>query len=120
MLHHVPDAASATPPLLHDVASTGIAELDHALGGLFWGDNAVFEVADPPMVEPFYRAAAAVKEHYDRRLYVDLSGVPTELRGFDVIDARPASCHSPRRCSARSSSVAGAAKRTWSCSRPWR
>ena len=91
MLHHVPDAASATPPLLHDVASTGIAELDHALGGLFWGDNAVFEVADPPMVEPFYRAAAAVKEHYDRRLYVDLSGVPTELRGFDVIDARPGS-----------------------------
>jgi hypothetical protein len=40
---------------------------------LFWGDNVVFEVADPPMVEPYYRAVTTVEEYYDRRLYVDLS-----------------------------------------------
>jgi transcriptional regulator with XRE-family HTH domain len=74
--------------VLPDVASTGIAELDRALGGLFWGDNVVFEVTDPPAAEPFYRAVAAVEEHYDQHLYVDLSGEPTELHGFDVIDAR--------------------------------
>jgi transcriptional regulator with XRE-family HTH domain len=91
MLHDVPDPPTPRPGLLHDVTSTGIAELDHALGGLFWGDNVVFEVADPPAAEPFYRAAAAVEEHYDQRLYVALSGESTELRGFDVIDARPGS-----------------------------
>ena len=88
MLHDVPDLPAATPWLLHDVASTGIAELDHTLGGLFWGDNVVFEVAGPPAAEPFYRAVAAVEGHYDQVLYVALSGEPTQLRGFDLIDAR--------------------------------
>jgi transcriptional regulator with XRE-family HTH domain len=91
MLHDVQDSPAPTPRVLHDVASTGIAELDRTLGGLFWGDNVVFEVPDPPTAEPFYRAAAAVKEHYDQRLYVALSGEPTEIRGFSVIDARPGS-----------------------------
>jgi transcriptional regulator with XRE-family HTH domain len=91
MLHDVPDPTTPTPRLVHDVASTGIAELDHALGGLFWGDNVVFEVADPPTAEPFYRAVAAVEQHYDQRLYAALSGEPTENRGFDIIDARPGS-----------------------------
>ena len=88
MLHDVPDLPAPTPWLLHDVASTGIAELDHTLGGLFWGDNVVFEVAGPPAAEPFYRAVAAVEGHYDQVLYVALSGEPTQLRGFDLIDAR--------------------------------
>lgn len=91
MLHSVPDPPTPTPRPVHDVASTGITELDHALGGLFWGDNVVFEVADPLAAEPFYRAAAAVEEHYDQLLYVALSGEPTEIRGFDVIDACPGS-----------------------------
>jgi transcriptional regulator with XRE-family HTH domain len=88
MLHNVPDLPTPTPRLVHDVASTGIAELDRALGGLFWGDNVVFEVADPLAAEPFFCAVAAVGEHYDQRLYVTLSGEPTEFPGFDVIDAR--------------------------------
>ena len=91
MLHDMPDPPTPTPRLLHDVASTGIAELDHTLGGLFWGDNVVFEVADPPAAEPFYRAVVAVEEHYDQVLYVALSGEPTQLRGFDLIHARPGS-----------------------------
>ena len=51
MLHYVSDLPAPTPPLLPNVASTGIAELDHGLGGLYWGDNVVFEVADPPAAE---------------------------------------------------------------------
>src|SRR5919106_5050606 len=72
-----------------DVASTGIPALDEVLGGLFWGDNVVFEVPGPPAAEPFYRAVAAAPEAYDQRLYVGLSGSPPAIRNFDLIDARP-------------------------------
>ena len=74
---------------LDDVASTGVGELDDALGGLFWGDNVVFEVSDPPAVEPFYSAVAGVDEQYDRRIYVSLSGDRPALPGFDLIEALP-------------------------------
>ena len=87
MLHAVVDGA--IPPLLDDVASTGNAELDDALGGLFWGDNVVFEVADPAAAAPFYRAVAAVEEQFDQHLYVGLSGGRTAPTGFALIDARP-------------------------------
>ena len=76
-------------PQLDDVASTGVAELDDALGGLFWGDNVVFEVSDPPAVEPFHRAVAGVDEQYDQRIYVSLSGDRPAVAGFDLIEARP-------------------------------
>ncbi|MDQ4024777.1 MAG: hypothetical protein M3217_04705, partial [Actinomycetota bacterium] len=71
-----------------DVASTGNAELDDTLGGLFCGDNVVFEVADPPAVEPFYRAVAAVEEQFDQRLYISLSRGRAAVTGFAQIDAR--------------------------------
>ena len=77
-----------TPALPDDVATTGVAELDHALGGLFWGDNVVFEVADPRAAEPFYRAVATVGEHYDQRIYVGLSGGPGPVPGLGVLDAQ--------------------------------
>jgi transcriptional regulator with XRE-family HTH domain len=82
------DLSGVTPPLLDEAASTGIAELDEALGGLFWGDNVVLEVADPPAAAPFYRAAAAVEGQFDQRVHVSLSG-ERSLTGLDVIDARP-------------------------------
>jgi transcriptional regulator with XRE-family HTH domain len=91
MLYKMLDPRTAAPGPVPQVASTGIAELDHVLGGLFWGDNVVFEVTDPPAAKPFYRAVAAVEEHYDQRLYVTLSPQPTEIRGFDVIHAGPGS-----------------------------
>jgi transcriptional regulator with XRE-family HTH domain len=78
----------ATTPVLEDVASTGVAELDEALGGLFWGDNVVFEVAEPAAARPFYRAAAGVAG-FDQRLTVSLSEHAMALPGFDAIDARP-------------------------------
>jgi transcriptional regulator with XRE-family HTH domain len=74
---------------MDDVATTGIAELDEALGGLFWGDNVVLEVPQPPTAEPFYRAVATAPEQYDQRLYVGLSGPSGAIPGFDLIDARP-------------------------------
>jgi DNA-binding XRE family transcriptional regulator len=74
------------PP--EDVASTGIPVLDDALGGLFWGDNVVFEVPEPAAAEPFYRAVATDREPYDQRLYIGLSGAPPAARDFDPIDAR--------------------------------
>ena len=74
---------------LEDAASTGIPELDEALGGLFWGDNVVLEVPTPTAAEPFYRAVGKAPEQYDQRLYVCLSGGSDALRGFDLIDARP-------------------------------
>jgi transcriptional regulator with XRE-family HTH domain len=84
----VVDRPAAIAPLPDDVASTGIAELDEALGGLFWGDNVVFEVVDPPAARPFYRAVADVEGQFDQRLAVSLSdGTPTF--GFEVIDAGP-------------------------------
>ena len=77
-----------TSSLPDDVASTGVEELDHALGGLFWGDNVVFEVAAPPAAAPFYRAIAAAEDHYDQRLYVGVSGDTPAPDGFAFIDAR--------------------------------
>jgi hypothetical protein len=42
MLHTMLDRSGSAPLPLDDVGSTGIAELDDVLGGLFWGDNVVF------------------------------------------------------------------------------
>jgi transcriptional regulator with XRE-family HTH domain len=85
----MPAASSVGSPLVDDVASTGNADLDEALGGLFWGDNVVFEVADPRAAAPFYRAVAAVEEQFDQRFYVRLSGQPPPVAAFELIDARP-------------------------------
>ena len=82
-------APAAPPPPLDDVASTGIVELDEALGGLFWGDNVVLEVGDPTAAEPFYRAIAATAAHYDQRVYVGLAGEGPPIAGFEFVDARP-------------------------------
>jgi transcriptional regulator with XRE-family HTH domain len=84
----MPNRPAAIAPQPDDVASTGVAELDDALGGLFWGDNVVFEVGAPPAVEPFYRAVAGVDQQYDQRIYVSLSGDRPAVTGFDVIEAR--------------------------------
>ena len=80
------------PALEGDVAATGVPELDQALGGLFWGDNVVFEVAAGAAAAPFYRAIAASDVAYDRRLFIRLEeDGPATYQGFDVIDASPKS-----------------------------
>jgi transcriptional regulator with XRE-family HTH domain len=72
-----------------DVASTGVAALDEALGGLYRGDNVVFEVAAPDAAQPFYAAVAAAPTAYDARLFIRLDGEARVPPGFVLVDARP-------------------------------
>ncbi|MBW3609843.1 MAG: XRE family transcriptional regulator [Actinobacteria bacterium] len=81
--------SAATPPLDGTVALTGVAELDAALGGLFWGDNVVFSVTEGATATPFYRAIAASDVVYDRRVLVRLRDDAPAFAGFEVLDARP-------------------------------
>ena len=74
-----------------EVAGTGVAELDEALGGLFWGDNVVFEVGAGAGAAPFYRAIASSEVAYDRRLLVRLDDAAPMYEGFEVVDAGPGS-----------------------------
>jgi transcriptional regulator with XRE-family HTH domain len=74
-------------------ATSGIDQLDSALGGLYWGDNVVWENDEPDGTKPFYDAIAARASEYDFAAFVSLAREPEELRrsfpGFDVIDGRP-------------------------------
>ena len=81
--------------------TTGVAELDRALGGLYWGDNVVWDAEAAADVGPFYAAAAAKASEYDAAAYVTLTAEPEALEaaypGFDVLDARPAGDLAPPR-----------------------
>jgi transcriptional regulator with XRE-family HTH domain len=77
-----------------ETASTGVAELDNALGGLFYGDNVVWEVEEGSAVEPFLAAIAArASEDYASAAYVTVARDPDEIRerfpDLEVVDARP-------------------------------
>ena len=76
------------PALDADVASAGVAELDQAIGGLFWGDNVVFQVTDGASAEPFFRAVASTDVAYERRIAVRLQDGAPSYDGFEVRDAR--------------------------------
>ena len=70
--------------------STGLVPLDAVLGGLYWGDNVVWQLDATP-VEPFYRAIAGQTRVFDTKLVVSLGdavnthGVP----GLATFDAAP-------------------------------
>ncbi len=72
--------------LLHG-PSTGSPDLDRALGGLYWGDNVVWEhdAADP--ATPFYAAVEAAAAAFDDAFWVTVDRPPATA--LDVIDARP-------------------------------
>lgn len=74
-------------------ASSGVAALDEALGGLYWGDNVVWQTDEDAPVDAFYRAVAGTASHYQLAAFVSLTTDPAELEGsypgFTVIDARP-------------------------------
>ena len=76
-------------------ASSGIPALDEALGGLYWGDNVVWQADDDAPVDAFFRAVAGTASHYQLAAFVSLGTAPAELErsypGFTVIDARPGS-----------------------------
>ncbi|HET8950636.1 MAG TPA: helix-turn-helix transcriptional regulator [Solirubrobacteraceae bacterium] len=70
--------------------STGLAPLDDVLGGLYWGDNVVWQLDGTP-VEPFYRAIAGQTRVFETKVVVSLGdavntfGVP----GLAIVDAAP-------------------------------
>lgn len=84
--------------MLHEnpeTASTGIAELDEALGGLYWGDNVVWEPEEGGSAEPFYGSIAETASRYHLAGYVTLTRSPADVEsaypGLTAIDARPGS-----------------------------
>ena len=78
-----------------NTVSTGVPPLDAALGGLFWGDNVVWELDDGGSLDPFVTALLRGREQFDRIVFVRFDGEVDGLRadnaGADVLDARPGS-----------------------------
>lgn len=87
------ESGSGEAAVQSSTATSGIGELDAALGGLFWGDNVVWETEDVVALEPFFAAVAESRARYNVAAYVTLSREPGEIRKalpeLDVIDARP-------------------------------
>ena len=75
--------------------TTGLDELDRLLGGLYWGDNVVWDAEAGDDVRPFYAAVAATSWEYDAAAYVTLTADPgtveAEFPGLEVLDARATS-----------------------------
>jgi len=72
--------------------STGIDALDAVLGGLYWGDNVVWQLDGAP-VEPFYRAIARLSDTFDTKTVISLGvdGDALDVEGLAVIRAGPGS-----------------------------
>jgi transcriptional regulator with XRE-family HTH domain len=75
-------------------AGTGVAELDRALGGLYWGDNVVWvwEGGGLSSQGLFYDAIAQRREDFGTTGYVVASSDPAEVRRrwpwIEILDAR--------------------------------
>ena len=89
--------------MANETAATGVAELDRALDGLYWGDNVVWvwEGGEASSQWLFYDAIAQRREDFGAAGYVVASSDPAEVKArwpwLEIIDARagtPAS--SPR------------------------
>jgi transcriptional regulator with XRE-family HTH domain len=66
--------------------STGIDALDAVLGGLYWGDNVVWQL-DSSSVEPFYAAICALPDEFESRTFVSFGGGEgAELPGLELIE----------------------------------
>jgi transcriptional regulator with XRE-family HTH domain len=78
--------------------STGIATLDHVLGGLYWGDNVVWDV-DHASADDFYAAIAELPDAFEMKAFIALDGpaepavpphMPVIAAGPGTALARPA------------------------------
>ncbi len=80
--------------MANETASTGIAELDRALDGLYWGDNVVWvwEAGEASSQGLVYDAIARRREDFDKSGYVVASSDPAEVRKrwpwIEPLDAR--------------------------------
>jgi transcriptional regulator with XRE-family HTH domain len=69
--------------------SSGLDALDGVLGGLYWGDNVVWQLDAAP-VAPFYTAIAVQGDAFETRTLVSM-GTPAEafdVPGLGLLDAR--------------------------------
>ena len=75
--------------------STGVPQLDAALGGLYWGDNVVWELDDGGVLEPFVAGLLRDREQFDRIVFVRFEDGGEDLRApypdAEVLDAGPGS-----------------------------
>jgi transcriptional regulator with XRE-family HTH domain len=77
-------------PTAEPRVSSGLDALDGVLGGLFWGDNVVWQLEGAPL-QPFYGAIARQSDAFDTKLLISL-GEPVEtynVTDIVVIDAGP-------------------------------
>src|SRR6516162_4385977 len=83
--------------MANETAATGVAELDHALGGLYWGDNVVWvwEAGELSSQWLFYDAIAQRREDFGAAGYVVASTDPAEVKArwpwLEIVDARKGS-----------------------------
>jgi transcriptional regulator with XRE-family HTH domain len=80
--------------MANESAGTGVAELDRALGGLYWGDNVVWvwEGGEFSSQWLFYDAIARRREDFGRTGYIVTSSDPAEVKArwpwIEILDAR--------------------------------
>jgi len=80
--------------MANDSAGTGVAELDRALDGLYWGDNVVWVWESSELTSQwlFYDAIARRREVFGRTGYVVASTDPGEVKArwpwLEIVDAR--------------------------------
>jgi transcriptional regulator with XRE-family HTH domain len=66
---------------------TGIASLDRAMGGLYWGDNVVWELEENADLEPFLAALETTAGSFDGMAHVAMADGSARA-GLDLLDAR--------------------------------
>ncbi|HMI26370.1 MAG TPA: helix-turn-helix domain-containing protein [Streptosporangiaceae bacterium] len=80
--------------MANETAATGVAELDRALGGLYWGDNVVWvwEAGGLSAQWLFYDAIAQRRDDFGAAAYVVASSDPAEITArwpwIEILDAR--------------------------------
>ncbi len=79
--------------MANEAAGTGVAELDRALDGLYWGDNVVWVwEGSEPHQELFYDAIAERRDDFGVAGYVVASSDPAEITArwpwLEILDAR--------------------------------
>jgi transcriptional regulator with XRE-family HTH domain len=72
--------------------STGLTTLDDVLGGLYWGDNVVWQL-DGASAEPFYRAILRFAHEFDATSWIavgrDPGPIAADFTGLEVVGTTP-------------------------------
>ena len=72
--------------------STGVDALDDVLGGLYWGDNVVWQL-DGASADPFYRAIVRFAPAFDASSWIavnrDPGSIAADFPGLDIVGTTP-------------------------------